>query len=752
MNRILFLFFCLVLLLLSPGLRGQERPKVGLVLSGGGAKGLAHIGVLKALEEAGIRPDYITGTSMGSIIGGLYAIGYSAHELDSIVTSVNWAQLLSDRIPLSDVIPEEKYDYCRFDGELNLSLECLSVPAGLVCGQSISELLSRLSSGVAGVHSFSDYPIPFQCVAADLLSGEQVVFNSGSFTTALRASMSISFVFAPVALDSMLLIDGGVLNNFPVQLCMDMGADIIIGVNVGTADKAEMSDLNSPVAVLAASAMIGNSLSFRQQVPFVDVLIEPELHPYSTASFFHGPQIIALGEEAARLQMETLHGLAQRLDSLGEQTQKPFPPRPETYLISSITLEGGEHISHRFFMSSLGIAPGDTVKNEDLKKGMNRLMGTRYFESVAYDLKPLREGYALTVHATESARSRFKFSLHYDNENKAGILTNLTLRNVLLRGNRLAATLDVSERPRLNLSFINYYGENHRTASRLEGVWENSNFPVYLEDGAEYGRFTHNLTNLSLGFMSSLDTRWELNGFMALERSVLKQQSGLYEVFASGVDRFGNQLLSANFTANRNTYNRRFFPTRGNEFVFRYRFYLDNRKVYRGSESVRDVVEPAIARSAVRFFELSGSWQGVFLLGSRFAVSPRIQASYANRPLPLMAMNFIGGMPFQRRTREVSFVGLSSREKTVQDFAMAQINVRYRFSRSMHLTGVVNGLAAASDSEAIYRPVVMEDEEYILGYGLIMEMDSFLGPVQVGVSDSNVPGGLRWYIGLGYPF
>src|SRR5690554_271939 len=151
MNRILFLFFCLVLLLLSPGLRGQERPKVGLVLSGGGAKGLAHIGVLKALEEAGIRPDYITGTSMGSIIGGLYAIGYSAHELDSIVTSVNWAQLLNDRIPLSDVIPEEKYDYQRFHVELNLSREGLSVPAGLVGGQAISELLSRLSSGVAGV-------------------------------------------------------------------------------------------------------------------------------------------------------------------------------------------------------------------------------------------------------------------------------------------------------------------------------------------------------------------------------------------------------------------------------------------------------------------------------------------------------------------------------------------------------------------------------------------------------------------------
>jgi len=191
MSRKIFFVFSLLLLSSLVAAENIERPRVGLVLSGGGAKGFAHIGVLKVLEEVGIRPDYITGTSMGSIIGGLYALGYSASELDSIVDVLDWGQLLSDRLFLTDVIPEEKYDYQRFQVELDIGPEGLTVPTGFVGGHSISELLSRLSTRVAGIESFDNYPIPFKCVAADLISGEEIVLDNGSFALALRASMSI---------------------------------------------------------------------------------------------------------------------------------------------------------------------------------------------------------------------------------------------------------------------------------------------------------------------------------------------------------------------------------------------------------------------------------------------------------------------------------------------------------------------------------------------------------------------------------
>lgn len=752
MTRRFIISLCFLILPFLLLAAGGERPKVGLVLSGGGAKGLAHIGVLKVLEEAGIRPDYITGTSMGSIIGGLYAIGYSAAELDSIVTSLNWSLLLSDRIPLSNVIPEEKLDYHRFHVELDIKKDGLVAPVGLIGGQSISELLSRLSAHVAGIESFDDYPIPFRSVAADLLTGEQVVFDSGSFSTALRASMSIPSVFSPVELDTLYLIDGGVLNNFPVDICLDMGADIIIGVNVGNADRVPMSELGSIISVLSASAMIGNSANNRSQLPLVDVLISPDLSLYNVASFFNGPQIIQKGEEAARESFHLIDSLAVMLNSMGEAKPLIVPPDPGSYIISEIQTVGLENVSRRFFLSGLQIAVGDTIDFDILEHGVSRLMGTRYFESLTYDLKPGDEGYVLKLTANESARAKFKFSLHYDNENRAGILANITLRNILLRGNRMSTTYDISERPRFNLSLINYHGENHLTGSRLDLNWERSNFPVYLDDGAVYGSFFHNYTDISFGIMSSIDTKWEIDAYLEYERSMMHSQTGMYELFSSGINKFGNVFISANFNAYYNTLNRRFFPTSGNEAFIRYRFYIDSRAVYHGDEHARDLVAEAIEPANRHFFELSGSFQKFIRLSRKWVVSPRVQANYSDMQLPLPGRDFVGGMPFQRRSNEVSFVGMSSREKVVQNYILAQLNLRYRFRRNLNITGVANGMMSFNGDGPELLGFLSAKDEKILGYGLLLEYDSVIGPVQLGVSNSNMNRGFRWYVGLGYPF
>lgn len=748
--------FFLSLFLLVSGLiysqESNERPKVGLVLSGGGAKGLAHIGVLKVLEEAGIRPDFITGTSMGGIIGGLYAIGYNAKELDSIGRRLDWGQLLSDGIPLSDVLPEEKHDYHRFHVELNITRNGLSSPAGFVGGHSISELFSRLSWRMAGVESFSDFPIPFKCVATDLISGEQYVFEDGDLTTALRSTMSIPSVFSPVQLDSLLLIDGGVLNNFPVLLCRQMGADIIIGVNVGSPDLVAISDLGSPPSVLSAAAMIGNNLSMRMQLPFVDYLISPDLAGYTAASFFDAHRIIDIGEVAARNSFEELAALAARLDEIGPHIPRPVPVQPETIRIEHIQVKGLERISHRFFLGNLGIESGDVITAPTVERGISRLMGTRYFDSVSYRLIPVDNGYLLAMEVHESERARFKFSLHYDNEYKAGIITNVTLRNILLRGNRFSSTLDISERPRFNLSAISYYGEKQRSASRIEVDLENNTLPVYLEDGAQYGSFIQNYSSAWFGVMLSASTSWESNCYIQYERSVLKRESGFYDIFFNGVDKFGNSFVTLNFKTVRNDLNRRHFPTRGSLFNFRYRYYLQANDVYKGSGAARSIVQDAIEPEFNHLFQLNGSWEQYFRITRRLVVNPRVQAGYASRSLPIMGLNYVGGMPFQTRTNEINFVGLSLREKIVQNYLMAQLNVRYRFMRKMHASAIINGLAGETGGAEDLRPVVVDRENHIFGYGLLLEYDSFLGPIQIGASNSNVPGGVRWYVGFGYSF
>lgn len=751
-TRIFQTILLLFILIGSMGYAQSERPKIGLVLSGGGAKGLAHIGVLKVLEEVGIRPDYITGTSMGSIIGGLYSIGYSPHEIDSIVQVLDWSQLLTDGILLTDVIPEEKHDYNRFHVELDIEKGRLMTPSGFVQGTSISGLLSRLSWRTAGIDKFSEYPIPFKCVAVNLVSGEQYVFDGGNFASALQASMAIPSVFSPVHIDSMRLVDGGVLNNFPVSLCKEMGADIIIGVNVGTDLLTDDSALSSPIKVLSASAMIGNTTLAKQQLPLVDILITPNMQGFGVSSFSDGKEIIQRGDSAARKVIDKLTLLTAKLDSFDAPPPKKSLVHPQSILVKEINIKGLERTNPQFFKSSFQIQVGDTVNGADLDRGINRLLGTRYFESATYQLKPMEDGFVLNMQVIESAPARFKFSLHYDNENKAGIILNTTLRNVLVKGNRASATVDISERPRFNLTAINYYGANQNVATKLELNWENNNFPVYLNDGTTYGIFKHNYLSSQLGFLSSLGTRWEINTYAQIDRSVLSNRSGFYELFYSGVDYFGSSFVTANFSTRFNTLNRRHFPTKGTIWNVHVQMLLNGREVFSGTPEGREKVAESIAVAENNFLLARTSFQTYIPLHNRWVVSPRAEAGFSTENLPITATNYIGGMPFQRRYNEVSFVGFSSRELIVQNYLMAQLNLRYRFFRKMNLTATVNGIYSKNDQPIVFHPLTLYWDELIWGYGLLMEYNSFLGPIQAGVSKNTLNSGLRWYLGLGYSF
>ena len=198
--------------------------------------------------------------------------------------------------------------------------------------------------------------------------------------------------------------------------------------------------------------------------------------------------------------------------------------------------------------------------------------------------------------------------------------------------------------------------------------------------------------------------------------------------------------------------NRRYFPTRGGDFNFRYRYYLNTDDVYKGAASARHHVHNAIEPEFKHLFQVTGSWEQYFRVAPRLVLIPRVQAGYASRSLPLLGLNYVGGMPYQKRTNEISFVGLSSREKIVQNYLVAQMNIRYRFMRKMHATAIFNGMTGDTGGAEELRPLFVDRENRIYGYGLLVEYDSFVGPVQIGASGSNAPGGTRWYVGFGYSF
>ena len=277
----------------------SAQPKIGLVLSGGGAKGLAHVGVLKVLEKAGIKVDIITGTSMGALVGALYASGYRAAELEKIIRSQNWSRLIFDVIPRWQLRMNDKKGDGRYFIDFGLKKGKIVTEGGLTRGQRVSLLLSRLTWPVHHIRDFSKLPTPFACMATDLQTGQPVVLSNGSLADAMRASMSIPSVFNPAMVNGRMLVDGGLVRNFPVSQAKKMGADIIIGVDVSDAPKTQ-KELKSAFVILSQISMYRNEKDLKRQRALCNILISPDIRGFTSASFTKAEILMHRGEEAAK--------------------------------------------------------------------------------------------------------------------------------------------------------------------------------------------------------------------------------------------------------------------------------------------------------------------------------------------------------------------------------------------------------------------------------------------------------------------
>ncbi|MDX5437723.1 MAG: patatin-like phospholipase family protein, partial [Pontibacter sp.] len=365
---LLFLFYLCSLLPYPLAAQTQElarpmrRPKIGLVLSGGGAKGMAHIGFLKVMEEAGIRPDYITGTSMGSLVGALYALGYSATEIEKIALRQDWELLLSNQVPLSQIAMEEKDYYGRYLLELPVDDFKIEFPSGLIEGQALNNLLIRLTRGAHGIQNFGKLPIPFACVATDLATGEKVVLREGFLPEALRASMAIPTVFTPVKINGSVLVDGGLVQNFPVQEALDMGADFVIGVNVGGGLEPEQN-LKSMIYVLVQATFFTSATNSEAEKQKTDVLIDilPNLTGYSTGSFTDTEEIIKIGERASRPYEDSLRALAAYFRTFSEPMHQPaFSNLQDSVKIGQLYISGTSSIPKRIIYRRLRLKENET--------------------------------------------------------------------------------------------------------------------------------------------------------------------------------------------------------------------------------------------------------------------------------------------------------------------------------------------------------------------------------------------------------
>ncbi len=412
----------------------HARPKIGLILSGGGAKGASHVGVIKVLEELGVPIDYIAGTSMGAIVGGLYASGMNANELADAIRSIDWDDIFNDKPKREDRDFRRKLDDEGFLVRYKLGFKdgAFQFPRSAIDGQKLHFALRKLAKRAIGIENFDRLPIPFRAVAADIETGDAVVMGSGDLVNAMRASMAVSGVFPPVEIGGRLLVDGGLANNVPIDVGRRMGADILIVVGFPEQLK-KRKDLNSVVSIVLQSLdllIIQNSRLQLKTLRPEDIYIVPALGDIGAASFDRAADAIAVGESAARAISSKLKALASGQGTMQLSVQPPQQPQPEAITVDFVRIDNRSRLSDDLIKSRLTIKPGDKLDFDQLEHDLADIYGLDYYESVEYQVVMEGDKTGIEVIAKEKSQGldSIRFGLSLETNFEGDSAYNLSVR------------------------------------------------------------------------------------------------------------------------------------------------------------------------------------------------------------------------------------------------------------------------------------------------------------------------------------
>ena len=477
-----------------------KRQKIGLVLTGGGAKGFAHIGVLKVLEKAGVKIDYIGGTSMGAVVGGLYATGYSAEQIDSIFHNTNFDELLQDYIPRTSKSFYEKKNDELYAMSLPFNKFTLGVPIALSKGMYNYNLLTKLTHKVRHVRDFNQLPIPFVCIATDIETGQELILNKGYLPQALLASSAFPTLFSPVEIDGRMLIDGGVTNNYPIDEVKKMGADIIIGVDVqdGLKDRNSLKEATKILLQISNLQMIEG---MKEKIRKTDIYIKPDITDFSVISFDRGNEIIKKGEDAAMVVFDDLKKIAIKNNKYKLQQ---IHVTNDSIDVDRITINDVKNYTRAYIIGKLGFKQGSKISYEKLKKGINALNTTGNFSAICYQLNSFNAGDELVLNVTESKNKTFiKFGLHYDGLYKSAALINFTQKKSLFRNDVLSLDIGLGDNFRYNIDYYIDNGFYFSFGFKSRYNQFNKNVPTDFTDGALFSQYNINTLNVDFSDLTN---------------------------------------------------------------------------------------------------------------------------------------------------------------------------------------------------------------------------------------------------------
>lgn len=753
----------------------RRRPTVALVLSGGGAKGAAHVGVLRFLEEEGIPIDMVLGTSMGGLVGGLYSIGYSPDFLDSLVRTADWDLALSDKVPQELIAYRQKkykekyfasvpfyYDvkdlFNRDPGEILRARErglhfgagdesgertlrenlFGSLPSGYIYGHNVNNIFSGLTVGYQDDVDFTTLPIPFFCIATEMVSGTAYLWHEGELNTALRSTMSIPGIFAPVKTGDKIFVDGGMRNNYPTDIAKEMGADIIIGVELSDRDMTYQDINNIADLVWQAVDILGRD-SFKKNVGIPDITVKPDLHEFNMMSFDTESVavIIQRGYDAASAKKEEFEELKRRLGP--DVTEFQSPPAVDIgeipIVLSGIGFKGITQDEADYLMGKLDIKPWDKVYKTDLESAVSTILATGSFDFVRYGLQRDGDNFYLNIICQKGPVHQAGIGMRFDTETVVSALFNLGLNVHRIRGSAWDFTLKIASNPYAGVHYSLRFPSFPTLNADINGNFTNATIVTPASWGSEggvnfkYGKFAQRF------YFSDLN--WKRADFkLGIKNEYFDVTSMLASNYIPAEydrENLRNDFLAFFAEGRNDTFDSGYFPTRGYSFGGSYQYVVG------GLISETD---------PVHIVQLDAS--KVFHTGKVLDIIPSVYARFAiGESLPVAYMNVAGGRLAGRYIeQQVPFIGINYATPLSDKMVKADINFRFHLTSNNWLSFLAG---AIKDSDQFDSDLLLTGGT-VWGVGAEYAYNTIMGPLKFNVHYSNLTNKVGAYVSFGYDF
>lgn len=708
--------------------------KVGLVLSGGGAKGFAHIGVLKVLEEANVKIDYIGGTSMGAIVGGLYASGWNATQIDSIFRTTDFDAVIQDQIPRSS----KNYYIKRNDERYALALPVdnfrIGVPTAFSKGLYNYNLLAKLLHSARDINDFSKLPIPFICIATDIESGQEILLDKGYLPQAIAASAAFPSLFAPVEIDGQLLVDGGIRNNYPIEEVLKMGANYIIGVDVQDGLKSR-DNLTGATQILVQVTNLSMSDRMRNKIEKTDVYINPDIRDYGVISFTEGNQIIQKGSEAAEVVFEEL----KKVGIPGYVNQGKVEQKNQL-IVDQIKINALNNYTNAYVLGKLGIKGQEYISYDELRKGVDNLAASRDFSTISYTIDHDKEcGETINFKLTENKiKTYFKVGAHYDGLYKTSVLANLTRKKFIFKNDVISLDAIVGDNIRYNFDYYIDNGFHFSFGVKSSFSTFSRNVSTDFSQGELLDLLGVNSININFNdfanaaYLQTIFAHKFVIG-LGVELKHLKIKS---ETLSNDTSDFDNSTyLSAFGYLKYDSYDNKYFPKTG--------WYAQGDfQYYHSSSNFSQNFHPfSIAKADAGY---------AHPISKNFSANFQTEAGFKIGADSVPYFDFIlGGYGFEPLNNIRPFYGFDFLSLSGDSYIKSTLTIDYNFFRknhfnaSMNMASIVDGLFERPDWPSARKYI-----GYSVGYGL----ETILGPMEIKYTWSPELSKGYTFVAIGFSF